>query len=150
MVPTPLFLMCMKKVYKANTIISINVVMKNKANMHISFAPLSNGSSSFTTDNQDVMNAIEHHCDFGKRFRLEKTIEDEELAIELSESATGDSEVEKKEKTLKRVKVTDIATAKDYLATYYGISRTVLRTEKSILEQAKACGVEFYGIDNAE
>ena len=58
------------KTYKANTNVSINVVLSNKKNLHISFSPLSNGTSTFTTDNEEVMNAIERHSNFGKLFRL--------------------------------------------------------------------------------
>ena len=58
------------KTYKANTNVSINVVLSNKKNLHISFSPLSNGTSTFTTDNEEVMNAIERHYNFGKLFRL--------------------------------------------------------------------------------
>lgn len=60
----------MIKTYKANTNVSINVVLPSKKNLHISFVPLSNGSSTFTTDNEDIMNAIECHYNFGKLFRL--------------------------------------------------------------------------------
>lgn len=60
----------MIKTYKANTNVSINVVLPSKKNLHISFIPLSNGSSTFTTDNEEIMNAIECHYNFGKLFRL--------------------------------------------------------------------------------
>lgn len=60
----------MIKTYKANTNVSINVALPNKKNLHISFVALSNGSSTFTTDNEEVMNAIECHYNFGKLFRL--------------------------------------------------------------------------------
>ena len=60
----------MIKTYKANTNVSINVVLAHKKNLRISFTPLSNGSSTFTTDDEVVMDAIEHHYNFGKLFRL--------------------------------------------------------------------------------
>lgn len=60
----------MIKTYKANTNISINVVLPSKKNLHISFSPQSNGSSIFRTDNEEIMNAIESHYNFGKLFRL--------------------------------------------------------------------------------
>lgn len=66
----------MIKTYKANTNVSINVVLASKKNLHISFTPLSNGSSTFTTDNEEVMNAIERHYNFGKLFRLH-SVQDE-------------------------------------------------------------------------
>ena len=60
----------MIKIYKANTNISINVVLPSKKNLHISFSPQSNGGSIFRTDNEEIMNAIESHYNFGKLFRL--------------------------------------------------------------------------------
>lgn len=66
----------MIKTYKANTNVSINVVLPSKKNLHISFVPLSNGSSTFRTDNEEIMNAIESHYNFGKLFRLH-SVQDE-------------------------------------------------------------------------
>ena len=71
----------MIKTYKANTNVSINVVLPSKKNLHISFTPLSNGSSLFTTDNEDIMRAIEKHYNFGKLFRLH-SMQDESEKME--------------------------------------------------------------------
>lgn len=135
----------MRKIYKAKTNVSINVVLSNKKNLHISFNPLSNGSSTFSTDNEDVMNAIERHYNFGKLFRLDSVVDD----TKPSEEVVGKAEVkDAAEGTgLKRVKVSDIASAKDYLADTCGISRTALRSVKAIMEQAAANGIEFYGMN---
>ena len=44
----------MIKSYKANTNISINVVLPgSKKNLHIAFVPLSDGSSVFSTENEE-------------------------------------------------------------------------------------------------
>ena len=58
------------KTYKANTNISINVVLPSKKNLHITFTPLSDGSSVFTTDNEVIQKSIEKHYKFGKLFKL--------------------------------------------------------------------------------
>ena len=50
------------------------------------------------------------------------------------------------DETVCKVKVSDIATAKDYLADKFGISRTSMRSTKAILEQAAAHGIEFEGL----
>lgn len=135
----------MRKIYKAKTNVSINVVLSNKKNLHISFNPLSNGSSTFSTDNEDVMNAIERHYNFGKLFRLDSVVDDTKLFEEVVEKAEI---IDAAEGTgLKRVKVSDIASAKDYLADTCGISRTALRSVKAIMEQAAANGIEFYGMN---
>lgn len=140
----------MKKIYKANTNISINVVLKSKKNLHISFTPLSNGSSTFTTDNEDIMTAIERHYNFGTLFRLQKTIEDDAHA---EQAPTQGDEVEKDagetetgKPVMRKVQVSDLAAAKDYLADTFGISRTSLRSMKAITEQATAHGIEFEGL----
>ena len=171
----------MIKTYKANTNVSINVVLPSKKNLHISFTPLSNGSSTFTTDNEEIMNAIERHYNFGKLFRLhstqgeskkkapkaiegtapnvdekndETTVQDGadlqpnegEAPAEDNATEGADNNEEGAEQTLKKVKVSDLAAAKDYLADTFGISRTALRSMKAITEQAAAHGIEFEGL----
>lgn len=178
-VPSHLFIYkYMIKTYKANTNVSINVVLASKKNLRISFTPLSNGSSTFTTDNEEIMNAIERHYNFGKLFRLHCTQgESKKKTIKVVEFPT--KEVEKKEEqspinpastttteetdnedegaadtdsdendkpTLKQVTVSDLSSAKDYLADKFGISRTTLRSKKAIVEQAAANGIEFEGL----
>lgn len=146
----------MIKTYKAKTNVSINVVLANKKNLHISFNPLSNGSSTYTTDNEEIIKAIESHYNFGKLFRVENvesslpgTYANTKKEMEHSEVDAKGGGCERGTQS-KRVKVPDIASAKDYLADVCGISRTMLRTEKSIYEQAQACGIEFYGINSEE
>lgn len=134
----------MKKRYKANTHISLNVVLSTKKNMHITFTPLSNGSSLFTTDNEEIIDAIEHHYKFGKMFRLDG-VEDSGEALESGEQRVESEEASEGE-TLKQVSVSDLAAAKDYLADKCGVSRTVLRSKNAIIEQAKAHQIEFVGL----
>lgn len=153
-VPSPIDLYeqsSMIKIYKANTNISVNVVLSNKKNMHIAFIPLSNGSSTYTTDNADIQGALERHYAYGKLFRLYKVEEERTGKPEgiespviagLEDSASDGPEVAKK----KVVYVSDFASAKDYLADTFGISRTMLRSQKGILEHAEARGIEFEGL----
>lgn len=132
------------KTYKSNTNVSINVVLSSKKNLHVSFTPLSNGSSVFTTDNEDVQKAIESHYRFGSLFRLYSS--QAQNAKEKETEEAGETEETADGSGLKKVPVTDIASAKDYLADKFGISRTSLRSTKSIMEQAAAHGIEFEGI----
>ena len=134
----------MKKRYKANTHISLNVVLSTKKNMHITFTPLSNGRSLFTTDNEEIIDAIEHHYKFGKMFRLDG-VEESEEALESGEQRVESEEASEGE-TLKQVSVSDLAAAIDYLADKCGVSRTVLRSKNAIIEQAKAHQIEFVGL----
>lgn len=164
------------KTYKANTNISINVVLPSKKNLHIAFVPLSNGSSVFTTDNEDIQKSVENHYKFGKLFKLysahgqsetaetagkaSKSGSPEKLHVEgmhngedTPNNETGrQDEMPQKDAgdnntTSRKVKVSDIASAKDYLADTFGISRTSMRSTKAIMEQAAANGIEFEGLE---
>lgn len=143
--PFFLFKINMIKTYKSYTHASINVVLENGKNLRISFNPLSNGSSTFTTDDTAVQEAIERHYNFGSLFTLdsvftEKTEDgpsDDKISDEAQDEHTDSQE------TLRIVKVTDYSSARDYLAETFGISRTVLRSIKSITEQAAIHGIEF-------
>lgn len=129
----------MKKLYKSRSSISVNVVLRSKKSMHISFTSQSDGSSVYATDNEEEQYALEHHYKYGKLFRLERqedeTVEESSGANEVT-SADGESEMHK-------VKISDLAAAKDYLADTFGITRTSLRSERAIMEAAKEHHVEF-------
>lgn len=134
----------MKKHYKSKTAISINVVLKSKKSMHIAFTAQSDGSSVYTTDNPDVQYALEHHYKYGKLFKLVSTESEEDIKAkkEAEEAAAN----EKKDE-IRKVSVSDLAAAKDFLADTFGISRTSLRSEKAIMEAAKAHNIEFEGLE---
>lgn len=133
----------MKKLYKSRSSISINVVLRSKKSMHISFTSQSDGSSVYVTDNEEEQYALEHHYKFGKLFKLVDVRENnEEAAIQDPETMP-----EQAESAVRKVRVSDIAAAKDFLADTFGISRTSLRSEKSIMEAAKANNIEFEGLD---
>lgn len=163
------------KTYKANTNISINVVLPSKKNLHVTFVPLSNGSSVLTTDNEELQNAIERHYNYGKLFKLvgaegtsrkqvvkatsatsvelgkaEVVKQNEENASaqisDNEESNTTDNAAGEEDDTIQRIKVSDINEAKDYLAEKFGVSRTTMRSTRSILATAATHGIEFEGL----
>ena len=161
------------KVYKSRTCIAINVVLASKKNRHISFEPCTDGSSSFTTSSPELQEAIEKHYNYRKLFYLESCIEtkkadkkkpaedDDVVNDEKAEDVTdiiategdiiADNEnTEDDDETdadnITKVNVPDIEAAKDYLADTFGISRTLLRSKKAIMEQAKAHNIEFVGL----
>mgnify|MGYP000665205755 FL=1 len=134
----------MKKHYKSKTAISINVVLKSKKSMHIAFTAQSDGSSVYTTDNPDVQYALEHHYKYDKLFKLVST--ESEADIKAKKEAEEAAANEKKDE-IRKVSVSDLAAAKDFLADTFGISRTSLRSEKAIMEAAKANNIEFEGLD---
>lgn len=128
----------MTKTYKSGSDISINVILAGNKNLHISFTPSSDGTSTYTTKDANVQAAIEKHYRFGKLFRLER-VEDERKPKEKPVQAAP---VKKNEE----ISVPDLSVAKDILADRFGISRTLLRTKDAIMEHAAAHGIVFTGI----
>lgn len=127
----------MTKHYKSDVQISVNIILDSGKNKHIPFIPLSNGSSVYSTDDTDIQSALERHYRFGKLFKLDK-VEEPAKAVEVP--------TESQEATIRTVSVSDIGEAKDYLAENFGLNRTSLRSEKSILAAAAANGIHFDGI----
>ena len=132
----------MKKQYKARTSISINVVLGNKSSMHVPFITQSDGSSVYATDNEEVQRALERHYRFGTLF---KAVEVEETPVAAVDDETSETEGEE-QPSVRKVSVSDYSSAKDYLADTFGLSRTSLRSQKSIIEAAAAHGIEFEGL----
>lgn len=69
----------MIKVYKANSVAHIVVVMNGKSR-RVSFAAKTGGGSTFRTDDEALQKAIESHYRFGELFHLAETIEDKKPA----------------------------------------------------------------------
>lgn len=65
----------MTKVYKANSIAHIVVIVNGKSR-RVSFAAKTGGGSTFRTDDETLQKAIESHYRFGELFHLAETIED--------------------------------------------------------------------------
>ncbi len=128
----------MIKKYKSNTSISINVILPNGSNLHVPFTPLSDGTSEYTTGDEAVQHGLEHHYKYGRMF----------FSVELPavEEKPAKQETATEAETARKVKVTDLESAKDYLADNFGISRTQLRSQKAIVTNAALHGIEFEGI----
>lgn len=128
----------MIKTYKSSTDVYINVKLSSGKFMHIGFMPLTRNGSVYTTEKQEVQEALERHHGFGKMFHLsesKETVKSQTSAAPASASTT-----------LRKVNVSDIEDAKDYMADTFGISRTMMRSVATIKALAKANGVEFEGI----
>lgn len=99
--------------------------------------------ASYSTNNGIIQYAIEHSRYFalGIVYIAQEIKTDEEIKPTPQPSANKKSSGE--ENALKKVKVSDLQEAKNYLMENYPISGLVLRGEKSIMEQAKIVGVEF-------
>lgn len=124
----------MTKTYRSDTSISVNVLLPSGGSMHIPFHTHSNGSSTYVTADADIQAALEKHSRFNGLFRLAGAV-DETAAEQKAEVP--------EEKGKDTVKVSDMAAAKDYLAERYGVSRTLMKSNRSILDQAASHGIEF-------
>lgn len=168
----------MTKVYKANSVVHIVVVVNGKSR-RVSFIAKTGGGSSFRTDDEVLQKAIESHYKFNELFRLAETIEDKKPKKAVIEAKTDkeplkpedgengnpsdeeqetenpeteqeqdedDEEQEAGNGELTQVTVTDFEDARDYLSDKFGISRTKIRSQKAVIEAAKAHGIVFIGL----
>jgi len=135
----------MTKHYISDSHIAINVTLDGGESMHLSFIALSNGGSVFSTDSEELQNAIERHYRFGDLFTLDHIEEPKNTSETAKEEYTSVKESE--DGNIHKITVNDLGEAKNYLADTLGISRTSLRSLKTILEVAKANNIEFEGLD---
>lgn len=135
----------MTKHYISDSHIAINVTLDGGESMHLSFIALSNGGSVFSTDSEELQNAIERHYRFGDLFTLDHIEEPKNTSETANEEYTPVKESE--DGNIQKITVNDLGEAKNYLADTLGISRTSLRSLKTILEVAKANNIEFEGLD---
>lgn len=135
----------MTKHYISDSHIAINVTLDGGESMHLSFIALSNGGSVFSTDSEELQNAIERHYRFGDLFTLNHIKELKNTSETAKEEYTSVKENE--DGNIQKITVNDLGEAKNYLADTLGISRTSLRSLKTILEVAKANNIEFEGLE---
>lgn len=135
----------MTKHYISDSHIAINVTLDGGESVHLSFIALSNGGSIFSTDNEELQNAIERHYRFGDLFTLDHIEEPKNTSETANEEYTSVKESE--DGNIQKITVNDLGEAKNYLADTLDISRTSLRSLKTILEVAKANNIEFEGLD---
>ena len=133
------------KHYISDSHIAINVTLDGGESVHLSFIALSNGGSIFSTDSEELQNAIERHYRFGDLFTLDHIEEPKNTSETAKEEYTSVKESE--DGNIHKITVNDLGEAKNYLADTLGISRTSLRSLKTILEVAKANNIEFEGLD---
>lgn len=135
----------MTKHYISDSHIAINVTLDGGESVHLSFIALSNGGSIFSTDSEELQNAIERHYRFGDLFTLDHIEEPKNTSETANEEYTSVKESE--DGNIQKITVNDLGEAKNYLADTLGISRTSLRSLKTILEVAKANNIEFEGLE---
>lgn len=135
----------MTKHYISDSHIAINVTLDGGESVHLSFIALSNGGSVFSTDSEELQNAIERHYRFGDLFTLDHIEEPKNTSEIANDEYTSAKESE--DGNIQKITVNDLGEAKNYLADTLGISRTSLRSLKTILEVAKANNIEFEGLE---
>lgn len=130
-----------KKKYIAKTDVSVSVLLPSGKSLHVSFASLSNGGSVYYTTSEEVQAALENHYRYGKLFKEDKSFdENAERKSKISMPIVGASDA------LKKIRVNDPDEAKGYLSEKFGVSRTRMKTIKSIKEEAMAHNIEFEGL----
>jgi hypothetical protein len=128
----------MEKKYQSGSAVSVSIILASGKSKHIAFTGLSGGGSVYQTSNEDIQNGLEKHARFGKLFKLvDIPEEEEEPQVETEEPQQDNIEI---------VEVSDLGTAKDYLADRFGISRTSLNSKAKIVKAAAERGIEFKGI----
>lgn len=136
----------MVKTYRAiGTIICLNIY-ENGVNYNIEFAPVSSyngvGGSSYTTDNPDIQNGIEHDPMFGQRIFIEN--KNGELTTETNQVDVVEATPVKE---YNHVKVGGLADAKAWLVENLGIKSSSIRTKRQVLEVAEEHSVAFDGLE---
>lgn len=119
--------------------LSLNVKMKNGNKCHIKFSNMSDGRSSYSTSNEEIIYGLEHHSEYGKSYWKESSTQDEPVTVASEDEAV--TEVAE----VKEVEVSCLADAKDYLAKNCGVLRSSMKTKASIIEAAKGHNIEFKG-----
>lgn len=117
------------KIYKSSTVIHMTAYVDGHPR-RVNFDDTMRGQGMYVTGDEKLQAAIEAHPWFGQRFRLASTLNPEPEAAK---------PVEEKKNT--EVKVSDIASAQEYLADKFGVSRSKIRTRKAIEDFASANGI---------
>lgn len=125
--------------YTARTLLSINVTLPGAGgNAHITFHPVTGGTSVYYTSDTRLQQALEAHPAFGRLFRrAPQAFLPKPAPKAKAKPASGP----------RHIKVTCPDDAKDYLADRYAVSRTKLRTVAAIQAEALTHGITFDGID---
>ena len=124
------------KTYRAGTIISINLYSEKIGNKRIVFNESGRGGV-FSTDDEDIQEALEKSSRFGDMYVLD-AVEQEQEAKEIVEEP---EEVEER-----KVTVTSITEAKDFLCENYDYTRSSLRSKESIVKAGAAHNIIFEGL----
>lgn len=129
------------KVYKSTSIIAVNIVIGGKKR-HIKFDADTNGTGYFITSDKNIIRCLDKKLKEGcPRYYLAETI-DSEAQVQEEEVAPNP------ETPIIAVKVGNIIDAKEYLCSNFDdVTRSSLKTKKSIFEAAESHNIQFLGLE---
>lgn len=143
----------MLKKYISKSDIALSVLLKTNKSVHVAFSPLTGGGSVLYTDDADLQWALERHPKYGRLFKLDIVRDEvaegsepllrEELPTEGLSAPSNGAGGGPEDLALKQIHVDSLDDAKEYLCDHFGVSRTKLRTRKSIMDSGVSNGVEF-------
>ena len=122
-------------------------MLANGKPKRVTFDPMSDGGSTFTTSDENLQLALENNSRFNKLYRLEYTYDPDKVEAdeEVSEGASASDEDENPKAT--EVKVGSLNDIKEYLATTFEIQRSKLKTREAMASAAKEHNVVFIGYE---
>ena len=136
-VPPSLFLFMITKIYKASSIIAVNLYIGGKK-LHIKFDSDSNGRGYYITSDKKIINALDDKLKNGSpAYFLSQVIDSSKVEeIEQIQDTSTPAIIE--------ADIDNIMDAKDYLCDKFDdITRSSLKTKKSIFEAAEAHNIAF-------
>lgn len=144
------------KKYSCKTVISFGARL-SKGVKRLNFEAKTNGGSTYSTDEEDVQNAIENHPYYKqgviKLESIRKIIKkDEDDVSTLQQTVPVETVVvetpaeNKTNKPKKEVRVSGQDDAVEYLINEFGVSRTAFKKTDAIKKYAEANGIVFVGI----
>jgi hypothetical protein len=146
-----------RKIYGIRGLLEYSAVFRaGKAKLSVqfsggTFSGYGTKPATYTTDNPVKQAIIENSPEYkeGRIFLYsqdgdDETEEKEETSSVDKKDETATGQKAEAEKTV--VGVSDLQSAKDYLADKCGVQRGTLKTKQSIIDTAKVHGIEFEGI----
>lgn len=120
----------MIKTYQSKWHLAGNFMVSGRK-IHLTFTPLSNGGSYFTTKSEAVQKALEEDYQFGREYCL------------VSQQKETPKKEEKEAVKLETVTLPDLMAARDYVSKRFNVARSALKSKASIVETARQGGVDL-------
>jgi len=127
--------------YISDSVISFSIRLEGRdSSLRISFTPRTNGGSTYTTDSEVIINALEKSPMYGRSFRRAP----ECARIVLGEKKAAKVEPKKKLKEVKEV--SGWQDAAEYLIDNFGCNPGKLVTPDEILKEAASRNLSFVNL----